>query len=93
LIVLRNDESTGLFSVATGDESGFSYRDESMHCHTKSREKVQPRTKTTTATERGMVTIFFTGTKLLTLDAVPRDKKFDPSPFFPLLHENYQRKT
>jgi hypothetical protein len=36
-----------------------------------------PRTKTTIVTKSVMVTAFFTGTKLLLLDGLPREEKFN----------------
>jgi hypothetical protein len=41
----------------------------------KSCEEVRPRTKTTAATKRATMTVFFTGTKLLALDFFPREEK------------------
>jgi histone-lysine N-methyltransferase SETMAR len=81
LTSLRNDEFGGFCHIATGDESWFSYRYESTHCYAKSREGVPPRTRTTIGTKRAMVTIFFTGAKLLVLDMLPRDQKFNQDHF------------
>jgi hypothetical protein len=97
LIFLRNDESTGFSHVATGNESWFSYRCESIHSYAKSREEVLPRAKTTIATKRAMVTIFFTETKLLVLDVLPNEEKFNRDPFLAaitpeLLKENSNAK-
>jgi hypothetical protein len=74
LNVLTNDESAGFQHIAPGDESCFSYHYYSTHCYAKFRADVSPRRKTTIATIRGMVTIFFTGTKLLIIDVLPREK-------------------
>jgi hypothetical protein len=77
VIALRNDESTCVSHVATGDESWFSYHYESTHCCAKSHEEIGPKTKATIATKRAMVTIFFTGMKLLVLNVLPQEEKFN----------------
>jgi hypothetical protein len=86
LIALRNDEPPSFSHVVTGDESWFSYCYEAMHCYAKSHEEVLSRTKITIATERAMVTLFFTGTKLLVLYIRPGKEKFNQDLFLPLLH-------
>jgi hypothetical protein len=42
---------------------------------------VPPRTKTTIATKRALVTIFFIGTKLPAFDVIPREMKFSQNYF------------
>jgi hypothetical protein len=74
LNVLLNNESTGFPRVATGDESWFSYYDQSVHCYAKSHVELPPKTKTTIAAKRAMATIFVTETKLLILDVLPGDR-------------------
>jgi hypothetical protein len=58
LNVVRNDESTCFSHVATGDESIFSCCYQSTQCHGKFRMEVSPRTKTTIAARRVIVTIY-----------------------------------
>jgi hypothetical protein len=81
LDVLRNDESSGFSHVATGGESWFSYHYKSTHCYAKSREEVATKTKATLVTKKAIVTIFFTGTKLLILGILPRERKFNQGYF------------
>lgn len=85
LTILRNDESAVFSRVATGDEFWFPYPYQSTHCYATSREEVRPRTKSTIAPKRTMVTIFFTGTKLLVLGIVSREEKFNQNHFLAVI--------
>jgi histone-lysine N-methyltransferase SETMAR len=93
LNALKNDECAGFSHVTTGDESWFSYRYQSTHCYAKSRVDVPPRTKTTIGTKKAMVTIFFTATKLLVLDVLPRGNKFNQDYFLTIIAPELSREN
>jgi hypothetical protein len=54
---------------------------------------MQPRTPRKNITKRGMVTIFFTGAKLLVLNALPDEQKFNQNHFLAMIAPNSSRKT
>jgi hypothetical protein len=81
LTVLKNGESTEFSRVVIGDESWFSYHYQSTHCYAKSCDEEPSTTKITIAAKRAMVIIFFTGTKLLVLDVLPREEKSNQNHF------------
>jgi hypothetical protein len=76
LNVLSHDESAGFSQVTRRDQSWFSCHYQSIYCYVKSHVAGPPRTQTTIATKRALVTIVFTGTKRLALDVIPREKTF-----------------
>jgi hypothetical protein len=93
---LRNDESTGLFHVATADESWFSYRYDPRKITRGSPTKE----KGNNCNKRALVTIFFTGTKLLVLAVLPREEKFNQNHFLATItpellkeNSNFKRKV
>jgi hypothetical protein len=52
-----------------------------------------PRTKTTIATKKALVTAFFTGTKLLTLNVIPREKRLNQNYFLGILIPELSREN
>jgi hypothetical protein len=60
--------------IATGDESWFRYSSYSDSVFPGSRESVVPRIRRDISRQQTMLTIFFTSTRLLVLEALPKDK-------------------
>jgi hypothetical protein len=60
----------------TGDESWFVYLYLSDHMFASGRENVIPRQKQTIAPRKIMLTIFFSGTSLISLDALPHGQRY-----------------
>jgi hypothetical protein len=77
LTVPRNDESAWFSHVAPGNESQFSYRHQSIHYYAKSCVEVPANPKTRIATKGALVTLCFAGTKLVVLDVIPSEQKFN----------------
>jgi hypothetical protein len=90
---LRYDESARFSHVTIGDESWFLYRYQFTHYSAKSRMEVPPRTKITDTTKRVLAVIFFTGTKLLVLNVLPRERKFTHNHFPPIIAPELSKKN
>jgi hypothetical protein len=76
LNALRNNESAVFSQVTRTQESWFSCHYQSTCCYVKFCAAVPRRTKTTIAAKRALITICFTGPKLLDLNIIPPEKKF-----------------
>jgi hypothetical protein len=82
-------------AIATGDKSWFQYSSYSDSMFVNSRESALPRIRQDISGENTMITIFFRTTRLLVLEATPKDTKFNPGYFihaiFPGLHNETTR--
>jgi hypothetical protein len=76
--------------VATEDKFGFPYHYQSTHFYAKSCVEMPPRAKTSIATKRALVTILFTGMKLLLLGVLPRKQKFNQDHFLAMIAPEIQ---
>jgi hypothetical protein len=67
--------AAGFSQVAIRDESQFSCHFQSTYFYVESHAAVPPRTKTMVIIQRAGITIFFTGTKFLTLHVIPCEER------------------
>jgi histone-lysine N-methyltransferase SETMAR len=74
---LRADEKNQFRNIMTGDESWFYYQYESDAMYAHSRNEVIPRVSKAIDSKKCMVTIFFTGERLLNLAQLPRGQKYN----------------
>jgi hypothetical protein len=72
LTVLRGQTRFSFSRIVTVDESWFLYLYQSDHMLAASRDEVIPR-KNTIGTRKVIVTIFFSGAKLISLQPLPSD--------------------
>jgi histone-lysine N-methyltransferase SETMAR len=81
--------------IATGDESWFQYSSYSDWIFAGSRESVVPRIRRDISRQKTMLTIFFTSTRLLVLEALPKGTEFNQDYFigaiFPRLYNEKRR--
>jgi hypothetical protein len=71
LSVLYRQADYSFSRIVTVDESWFLYLYLSDHMSAASRNEVIPREKATIAIQRVMLTIFFNGVSLITVNALP----------------------
>jgi histone-lysine N-methyltransferase SETMAR len=76
LTLLHEQEKFSFSRIVTGDESWFLYLYESHHMFAASRDEVIPRKKPAIGTQKVMLTIFFSGEGLISLQALPPGVKF-----------------
>jgi hypothetical protein len=76
LSVLRPQPEFSFSRIVTEDESWFLYSLQSDHNFATIREEVIPRTKATISAQKVMLTIFFSGVKLIRLNALPAGARF-----------------
>jgi hypothetical protein len=76
LSVLRPQHESSFSRTVAGDESWFLYSLQSDHMFATSREEVIPRTKATIVAQKVILTIFFSGVKLISLSALPAGARF-----------------
>jgi len=62
--------------LATGDESWFFMRYQLSAMYARSRDEVPPRTIPTIGMSKFMITIFFTGVELISIDVPPKRETF-----------------
>jgi hypothetical protein len=81
--------------IATDDESWFQYSSYSDSMFAGSRESVVPRIRRDISRQKTMLTIFFTSTRLLVLETLPKGTKFNQDYFidaiFPRLYNEKRR--
>lgn len=79
-------------TIMTGDESWFFYEYEHKEMYAESRDMVPPIVSKKIQSKKTMFTIFFNGTKMLCIDALPSNYKFNQQYFIdyiiPQFHEN-----
>jgi hypothetical protein len=76
LSVLHRQPEFSFSRIMTGEESWFLYSLQLDHIFATSREEVIPRTKAMTGAHKVMSTIFFSGVKLISLNALPAGARF-----------------
>jgi hypothetical protein len=76
LNVLRRRTPFSFSRIVTGDESWFWYSYQYDHMFARSRDDVIPRTKATIGAQKVMLTIFFSGVRLINLNALPPRARF-----------------
>jgi hypothetical protein len=76
LNVLHRQVDYSFSRIVTGDEFLFLYLYLSDHMFTVSRDEVIPREKATRGDQRVMLTIFFSGVSLITVNALPSGVQF-----------------
>jgi histone-lysine N-methyltransferase SETMAR len=81
LQILNDLEADSFDGIATGDESWFQYLYESSALFAKSPGDVTPRTSQEIDVKKPMFTIFFTNTKLLIAEYLPKDQKYNQDYF------------
>jgi histone-lysine N-methyltransferase SETMAR len=80
--------------IAPGDESWFQYSSYSDSMFADSRESVVPRVRQGISGRKTMITIFFTSTRLLVLEALPKGAKFNQDYFIDAIFPGlYNEKT
>jgi histone-lysine N-methyltransferase SETMAR len=76
LDVLLEQRDKSFNCIVTSDKSWFVYRDLSDHMFASGRENVIPREKQIIGARKVMLTIFFSRTSLINLDALSRDQTY-----------------
>jgi histone-lysine N-methyltransferase SETMAR len=76
LSLLRRQPEFSFSRIVTGDESWFLYSLQLDYMFAISREEVIRRTKATIGAQKVMLTIFFSGMKLINLNALPAGARF-----------------
>jgi hypothetical protein len=76
LSLIRQQMSISFSRIVTEDESWFLSLYQYDHMFATSRDEVIPRTKQTIGAQKVMLTIFFTGTKLISLNALSPGGRF-----------------
>jgi hypothetical protein len=80
--------------ITTGDESWFLYSTYTNSMFAVSAAEVVPRTKQNISARKTMVTIFFTSTRLLVLNFLPKGTRFNQAYFIDAVPPNlYREKT
>jgi hypothetical protein len=74
--VLNRQAAFSFSRIVTGDESWFLYLNQSDHMFAAGPDEVIPREKTTIGARKVMVTVFFSGAKLVSLQALPPGARF-----------------
>jgi hypothetical protein len=67
LALLRRQAELSFHRIVTGDESWFLYLYQSDHMFAATQDEVIPRKKATIGARKVMLTIFFSGAKLISL--------------------------
>jgi hypothetical protein len=75
LQALRNDSSQNFSQITTGDENWFYYNYELRTMFARARDEVVPRVSPTIESKKVMVTIFFTGNRLVKLVSLRQGQK------------------
>jgi hypothetical protein len=78
---LRNDQNKNFSHIMTRDKSWFYSAYESPTMFVRSRDEVIPRASPTIGSKKVMVTIFFTGNRLLKLAYLPQGQKYNQEYF------------
>ena len=81
LQALTKDQDQNFSHIMTGDESWFYYAYESPTMFAPSRDEVIPRVSPTIGSKKVMITIFFTGNRLLKLAYLPQGQKYNQEYF------------
>jgi histone-lysine N-methyltransferase SETMAR len=81
LQILNDLEADSFDGIAIGDESWFQYLYESSAMFAKSSGDVTPRTRQEIGVKKTMFTIFFTNTKLLIAEDLPKGQKYNQDYF------------
>jgi hypothetical protein len=76
LDVILEQTDKSFSCLITGDDSSFVYLSASGHIFASGRESVIPREKQTMASRKVMLTIFFSGTSLTSLDTLLHDQTY-----------------
>jgi len=76
LEVLELKRSDFFEGITTGDESWFRYSYCSDHMYAESAEAVVPRVRLSVATKKVMLTVFFTASRLIVLQELPKGSTF-----------------
>jgi hypothetical protein len=95
LAILLRLQANSFEGISTGDESLFFYQYQSESMFTASREAVPSRCEQEIQAKKKMITVFFTPTQLLVLDALPHGQTFIQNYFItevlPMLQEENVR--
>jgi histone-lysine N-methyltransferase SETMAR len=78
---LRKDSRRDFDHIMTGDESWFYYSYDSSSMFARDRASVVPRVSKTIGSKKAMITIFFTGRRLLRLVYLPQGQKYNKEYF------------
>jgi hypothetical protein len=76
LAILRRLQDNSFEGISTEDESWFLYEHQSGSMFAASRETVTPRNRHDIQCKKTMITVFFTPTRLMILDALPYGQTF-----------------
>jgi hypothetical protein len=77
--------------IVTGDESSFQWPYPSSEMFAWSPTDVIPRTRQAIGTRKSMITIFFTGRKLIVLNILPKGSKFNQLCFVDYIFLDFKR--
>jgi hypothetical protein len=88
LSMLEADVGANFSHIMTGDESWFFYRYESDAMYVADRADVIPRTSHMIGSKKVMITIFFTGVRLIALQYLPRGRKYNKEYFTNIILED-----
>jgi histone-lysine N-methyltransferase SETMAR len=95
--VLEDAEPNHFEGIVTGDESWFQYTYEFAAMYARSRSEVTPRTRVQFGGPKTMITVFFSGTRLIVLNALPKGARFNQEYFLdwvlPKLYTEKRRYT
>jgi hypothetical protein len=90
LTILQESETNHFDGITTGDESWLQYLYASLKRCARSPPDVVPRTRQGLGTTTTMITLFFTGRKLIVLDVLPKSRKYNQLYF---VHHIYSQIT
>jgi histone-lysine N-methyltransferase SETMAR len=79
--LLREQSAHNFNTIATGDESWFRYAYPARTMYAGSRSEVTPFVRSGISASKVMLTVFFTGTRLLVVDALPKGRKYNQEYF------------
>jgi hypothetical protein len=92
LQALRNDQSQNFSHTMTEGESWLDSKDESPTMLARARDEVVPRVLPSIGSKKAMITIFFTGTRLLKLFDSPQGQKWNKDDFINEILEGSSQK-
>jgi histone-lysine N-methyltransferase SETMAR len=93
LRILHEAEENDFDGIATGDESWFRYHYPSSKMFARSPRDVIPRTRQGIGVKKTMITVFFTGRKLIVLDILPKGSRFNQLYFVDYIFPDLEREN
>jgi hypothetical protein len=81
LRILQELQANHFYGIATGDKSWFQYGYSPSEMFAHSRSDVIPKTRQAIGTTKTMITVFFTPSKLIVLEVLPKGRNFNRRDF------------